>query len=267
MNTVEKNEFMREHLVSAPPVEEAKANLDAEKSELNWYNYGLALSRAHRNEEAIDVYSKGLTMYPMSALLHFGRGRKYMHPGTYDQAIADFTMAIKLEEDVNMFWYYRAVTHNVNGRFHEAIADFRQALKYAQPEDSYSMVDWIFSCYVDLGDMEGARAILDEVPDDLEVPDMDWDYKMRVRLYKGLVRPEDMIDPVEIRKHVPDPEDDLKLDIVTLRFGLYLYYTYKGETEKANEEIVKIISDPFEGAFAVEKARIVAKERGLKPVK
>ena len=85
------------------------------------------------------------------------------------------------------------------------------------------MVDWIFSCYVDLGDMEGARAILDEVPDDLEVPDMDWDYKMRVRLYKGLVRPEDMIDLVEIRKHVPDPEDDLKLDIVTLRFGLYLY--------------------------------------------
>ena len=30
MNTVEKNEFMREHLVSAPPVEEAKANLEAE---------------------------------------------------------------------------------------------------------------------------------------------------------------------------------------------------------------------------------------------
>lgn len=263
MTTVEKNDFMREHLVSCPPLEEAKAALEQEHSPMNWYNYGMALSKAKRPEEAIDAYSQGLVEYPFASMLYFARGRRYMHPETYDMAIADFSMAIKLESDINMYWYYRAVTYNVSGQFEKAIADFREALRYAQPTDAYSMTDWIFSSYVDMGDMESARKVLDEVADDLEVPDMDWDYKTRVRLYKGLIAPEDVINVEEIRKHVPDPEDDLKLDIVTLKYGLYVYYTYKGMTEKANEMLVEILKDPFEGAFATTKARIAAKARGL----
>ena len=264
MTIAEKNDFMRELLVIAPDLETAKQNLEQEKTELNWYNYGMAFNKLHRYDEAIDAYSQGLIQFPLSSILYFARGRKYMQPETYDMGIADFTTAIQIESDINLYYYYRAVTYNVMGRLEDAIRDFREALKYAQPSDSYSMIDWIFSCYVDLGDMENAKAVLDEIEDDIEVPDMDWDYKMRVRLFKGLEDPETFINPVEIRKHVPDPEDDLKLDIVTLRYGLYLYYTYKGETEKANREILKIINDPFEGAFAVKKARLVAQKKGLK---
>ena len=124
------------------------------------------------------------------------------------------------------------------------------------------MVDWIFTSYVDMGDMEGARCALDLVADDLDVPDMDWDYKRRVRLYKGLVKPDEMIDEAEIRKHVPDP-NDLLLDIVTLRFGLFVYYTYVGDTQKANDQLMAIINKPYEGAFATTKARAYAKARGL----
>ena len=92
---------------------------------------------------------------------------------------------------------------------------------------------------------------------------MDWDYKCRVRLYKGLRKPEEMLNLEEIRKHVPDPDDDLKLDIVTLRYGMFIYYTWIGDVEKGNEQLLAIVNDPFEGAFATTKARYYAKARGL----
>lgn len=262
MNTVEKNLMMRDRLVNAPALEDAKASLEKEHTASNWYDYGMALSKAKRSDDAIDAYSQGLVEFPFSALLYFGRGRRYM--GTsYEQAIADFTMAIQLEGAVNLYWYYRAVCHNMCGNFEQAIYDFRQALRYAQPEDCYSMYDWIFSSYVEMGDMESARKLLQDAPDDQDVPDMDWDYKCRVRLYKGLRKPEEMLNLEEIRQHVSDSDDDLKLDVVTLRYGMFIYYTYIGDLEKGNEQLLAIVKDPFEGAFATTKARQYAKARGL----
>ena len=128
MTTIEKNRIMRGRLVNAPSVEEAKANLEKEHTASNWYDYGKALSKAHRNQEAIDVYSQGLVEFPFSALLYFGRGCRYMGD-SFEQAIADFTMAIQIERDVNFYWYYRAVTYNTNGFYREAIADFKEAMQ------------------------------------------------------------------------------------------------------------------------------------------
>ena len=92
---------------------------------------------------------------------------------------------------------------------------------------------------------------------------MDFDYKRRVQLYKGIVRPEELIDLEEIRRHVPDPEDDLTLDINTLLFGKYIYYVYLGEQEKADGALREVLATAYEGAFATSKARIAAAERGI----
>lgn len=152
MTTIEKNKMMRDKLVNAPSVEDAKANLEREHTASNWYDYGKALSKAHRNQEAIDVYSQGLVEFPFSALLYFGRGCRYMGV-SFEQAIADFTMAIRIEEDVNLYWYYRAVTYNTHGLYREAIADFRQAMKYAQPRTitawwtGFSPATWIWAIW------------------------------------------------------------------------------------------------------------------------
>ena len=62
---------------------------------------------------------------------------------------------------------------------------------------------------------------------------------------------------------MPDTQEDLLLDIVTLRFGMFVYYTYIGDTQKANEQLLAIVNKPFEGAFATTKARAYAKARGL----
>ena len=263
MNLMQKNEYMRARLVVKPEVEAAKAALDKERTVDTWYDYGMALSHAGRSEEAVDAYSQGLVEYPFSSMLYFARGRRFMGPKQYDRAIADFTMALRLEPDVYLYWYYRAVTNNLRGDYAAAIYDFRQALRFTQPLERYCIIDWLFTCYVEAGDKEGARKVLDEIGDDLPSPDMDYDYKQRVRLYKGLETPETLIDRDEIRKHVPDPMDDLRLDITTLLFGQYVYYLYHDEQEKAGQVLLEILKDPYEGAFATVKARAAAKERGL----
>lgn len=265
MNLSRKNQVMRNRLVSAPDQAAAKAALEAEHTWSNWYDYAMSLSLAHKYQEAIDAYSQGLAQFPFSPMLYFGRGRRFMHPETYDRALADFTMAIQLESDVYLYWYYRAVTNNLKGDYAAAIYDFRQALRFTEPSESYGMVDWLFTSYVEMGDNEGARKVLSEIADDIETPDMDFDYKRRVQLYKGLVSPEALIDLDEIRKHVPNPEDDLRLDVNTLLFGKYVYYLYKGEEKKAEEALLEVLKDPYEGAFATSKARIAAKARGLIP--
>jgi len=258
-----KNEAMRARLLVTPDLETAKAALAEEKSVENWYNYGMALVSAGKSEEAINAYSEGLVEYPFAPMLYFGRGRRYIGPKLYDRAIADFTMSIRLDPEVYSYWYYRAVSNNLAGNYEAAIYDFRRAMEQTQPFERYGLIDWQFTSYVEMGDMEKAKAVLDEIGDDLPAPQMHYGYKRRVRLYKGLISPEEFIDVEDIKKHLIKQDNRLQLEITTLLFGLYIYYIYKGEEEKANETLLEILKDPYKGAFGAIKAEDAAKARGL----
>ena len=258
-----KNEAMRARLLAYPPLEEAKAALDEQHTSDNWYNYGMALVSAGKSEEAIDAYSQGLVENPFAQILYFGRGRRYIGPKKYDRAIADFTMAIRLDPEVYSYWYYRAVSNNLSGRYEAAIYDFRRAMEQTQPFERYGLIDWLFTCYVEMGDMEHAKAVLDEIDDDLPAPQMHYGYKRRVRLYKGLIAPEAFIDEDDIRKHMVDQDNRMQLEITTLLFGLYIYYMYHGEEQKANQTLLEILKDPYKGAFGAIKAEDAARAKGL----
>ncbi|MBQ8536107.1 MAG: tetratricopeptide repeat protein [Clostridia bacterium] len=258
-----KNEAMRARLLVSPDLDVAKAALDEEKSVENWYNYAMALGRLGKDKEAIDAYCQGLFENPFAPMLYFGRGRRYMGPKKYDRALADFTMSIRLDPEVYSFWYYHAVTNNLAGNYEAAIYDFRRAMEQTQPFERYGLIDWQFTSYVEMGDMEKAKAVLDEIDDDLEAPQMHYGYKRRVRLYKGLISPEEFIDVEDIKKHLIQQDNRLQLEITTLLFGLYIYYIYKGEEEKANETLLEILKDPYKGAFGAIKAEDAAKARGL----
>ena len=258
-----KNDAMRAKLIVTPDLAQAKAALDQEHSSDNWYNYGMALVTAGKSQEAVDAFSQGLVEYPFCPILYFGRGRRYIGPKQYDRAIADFTMAIRLDPEVYSFWYYRAVSNNLRGHYEAAIYDFRRAMEQTQPFERYGLIDWQFTSYVEMGDMEKAKAVLDEIGDDLPAPQMHYGYKRRVRLYKGLITPEEFIDIDDINKHLIPQENRLQLEITTLLFGLYIYYVYRGDEQKANETLLEILKDPYKGAFGAIKAEEAAKARGL----
>lgn len=228
-----------------------------------WFKLGMALADEKGADAGIDAFSQGLVYNPFNAGLYFGRGRKNIGLGNYWRSIADTTMAIRLEPEKWNHWYYRGVTNNLNGCYKEAIADFEQCLLLVGPEEYYPLIDWLFQCYVDLGQMDKAKATLDRIDTSVVPPTMDNGYRRRVQLYKGEVTPDEFIDVEEIERTCLKLPGRVELEVTSLTLGLYVYYTYKGETEKANEVLRQLPNMKPAAAFAVIKGTQLAKQRGL----
>ena len=260
-----KSEMIRKMLMT-PDLEQSKAALkeDPENPEL-WYQLGMAVGNAEGAEASIDVFSRGLAISPFNAPLYFGRGRKNIGLRKYDRAIADATMAIRLEPDIWTYWYYRAVPRNLSGDAKGALEDFMQCFRMTPENEHYPLVDWMFLCCLDMGDMEKAKEILNLIDTSVEPHHcMDYAYRRRVRLYKGEINPEDMIDEQDILQnaYITQP-GRMQLETETLTFGLFAYYTYTGNTEKANETLKTIASFKPSAAFGYLKGSAIARERGL----
>lgn len=263
MNT-KKNDAIRAKLLVKPDLDDSKEQLDAnpENPDL-WYNYAMAVGDSADAHRAIEVFSEGISQHPFSEILYFGRGRKYMGIKKYSQAISDFNISIRLDPEVYSFWYYRAVTNNLNGNYKEAIDDFNQAMEQTEQWERYGLIDWIFTSYVEMGDMDKAKEIVDSMPGDLVPPQMHYSYKRRVQLYKELIKPEEFIDLDDIKAKCVEQKNRITLEIATLLFGLYIYYVYKGEQQKADKTLLELLKHPFPGAFACVKGEVAARKRGL----
>ena len=259
-----RNEEMRKKLVLRASSTEARKRVDLDPyDEEGWYQLGMALAKEQGPDACIDAFGEGLFYNPFSALLHFGRGRKNIGLGRYWRCISDQTEAIRLSPENWTYWYYRAVAENLNGNLKEAISDFRQCMQLTDAAEHCPLVDWMFLCYVELGDKDGAREVLKLLRDDIVPPDMDYAYLRRIQLYQEKIRPEELIDEEALRRISGSDEDNLELDIVTLLYGLYAYYVYKGEQEKAKEALKELLKHPYPGAFGYIKGEKAAMEWGL----
>ena len=259
-----KNDAMREKLLMKPKLEVALSDLNQDRSNPDfWYAYGMALAELGKSEDVIDAFSQGLIQNPFNATLYFGRGRKYIGNQKYWMALADLTMATRLDPSIYSFWYYRGVVNNLNGCFKDAITDFECAMETTELYERYGLIDWLFTTYVEMGDKQKATEILDTIPDDLTPPKMHYGYKRRVQLYKGIIPPEEFIDIEEIKEKCVVQENRVALEIATLLFGLYVYYAYIGDDAKADETLIKLMDNPYPNSFASIKGQVAARKRNL----
>ena len=63
------------------------------------------------------------------AVFHNGRGLQYLEKGQYDQAITEFTKAIKLEPKLAEVYYNRGVAYGEKGQDNQAISDYTKAIE------------------------------------------------------------------------------------------------------------------------------------------
>ncbi len=260
-----KQEMIRKLLMTAD-VEESKAALQADPYNPDcWYQLGVATGKQDGLEASIDVFSQGLIQCPFSAPLYFGRGRKYIGLRNYWRAVADATMAIRIEPDIWTYWYYRAVPRNLAGDAAGALEDFSQCFRMTPDNEHYPIIDWMFLCALDMGDTVRAKEILDMMDTATEPHHcMDYAYRRRVRLYKGEVRPEELIDEADIRKNAfMEQPGRMQLERETLTFGLFAYYTYIGNNEMANATLKTIMDFEPSVVFGYLKGSDIARRRGL----
>lgn len=82
-----------------------------------------------------------------------------------------------------------------------ALEDFMQCYRMTPENEHYPLVDWMFLCCLDMGDMDRAAETLKLIDTSVEPHHcMDYAYRRRIRLYKGEIKPEEMIDDEDILK-------------------------------------------------------------------
>ena len=73
---------------------------------------------------------------PETAGVFAVRGWAYRELGKYEDAIADFTVAIELDPGISAYYRDRGIAHYLNGGYDEAIADYLSAIAI-DPRDPY----------------------------------------------------------------------------------------------------------------------------------
>ena len=118
------------------PLAQREHNISAE----NYYNRGNTKHDIGFYQNAISDYSKAIRLKPDFVEAYHNRGHTKASLGQHFEAIADFDIAIKLKPDDSMSYYNRGAAKASLGEYVEAIADYDIAIKL-KPDDpiSYSL--------------------------------------------------------------------------------------------------------------------------------
>jgi len=94
-----------------------------------YHNRGLALAMKGAINEAISDFSDALRLMPDLAAAYVGRGNAYAIEGSHDQAIADYSQAIRLRPEDAAAYVARGQVYVALGEIGQAIIDYTSAIQ------------------------------------------------------------------------------------------------------------------------------------------
>ena len=232
----------------------AAAEADPYDPEL-WIKYGRALRRQSMHREAIDAYAMGISYNPFYPLLYRHKAHAYINTGRYAEAAADFEFALRLDPTNVDCWYHLALSYFLLEDYQRAEATYKKCYTMSDEDlDVISCTDWLWMTLRRLGKKEEAEKLLERITPDME-PGMVVSYHRRLLMYKGLIKPEELMTDA--------PND---LEVVTMGFGLANYYYELGQEEKGNAMILRVLEAGKEdawSAFGYQAALVEKKRRNL----
>lgn len=220
-----------------------------------WIKYGRALRRQSMHREAIDAYAMGISYSPFYPLLYRHKAHAYINTSRYAEAAADFEFALRLDPTNVDCWYHLALSYFLLGDYERAEKVYRTCYDMSDEDlDVISCTDWLWMTLRRLGKKEEAARLLDRITPDMQ-PGMVVSYHRRLLMYKGLIKPEELM-----------PADAEDLEVVTMGFGLANYYYETGEEAKGDAMILRVLEAGKENAwsaFGYQAALVEKKRRNL----
>jgi tetratricopeptide (TPR) repeat protein len=184
---------------------------------------GVAQSGARQFREAINTFSRGLSLYPNNAMLLRWRGHRYLSVRQFDSAMADLTRGIQLDSTIYGIWYHLGVLRFARADFAGAADAFARAQPRAPDGNELAgATDWLWMSLMRAGRAADAAAMLARHPDSLNSSNA---YTQRLKLYRGEIDPNQLFTPA----------DTSDIQVATLSYGLGNWYLVHGDTNRARE--------------------------------
>ena len=224
--------------------------------------YGRRLGYLGRIREAIDVYSRGIALYPENAWLYRHRGHRYISVRELDRAAADLERATVLtrgkpdevEPDGqpnarNMpigtlqsnIAYHLGLAYYLEGQFERALPIYRRELAEAKNDDRrVSTAHWLYMSLRRLGRDREAAEVLVPIRRDMNVIENDT-YHRLLLLYKGEM-------PVDSVLSV-GPTGEMSVTDATGAYGVGNWHLYNGRRAEAERVFRRILAGGQWGAF------------------
>ena len=204
------------------PIARAQAALTADPKNVQRYiELGVAQSGARQFREAIQTFTRGMTVAPNDAMLYRWRGHRYLSVREFDKAQADLTKGLALDSTIYGILYHLGIVRFVRGDFAGAAQMFTRAQPRAPDAGELAgSTDWLWMSLMRAGRKAEAEAMLARRPDSLPVDNA---YARRLKLYRGEIGPEAVITPA----------DTSDVQAATLAYGLGNWYLVRGDTAKA----------------------------------
>jgi len=118
-------------------------------------NYiGVSLAEQGRIDEAISEYTAALKMVNYVTDIHYNLASAYLAQGRIDEAISEYQAAVKLNPDSDEIHFYLGAAYKQQGRFEEAINEYHVVLRL-NPGDAMTHNN-LGNAYGKLGRMEEA---------------------------------------------------------------------------------------------------------------
>jgi tetratricopeptide (TPR) repeat protein len=184
---------------------------------------GVAQSGARQFREAIQTFTRGLSIEPNNALLYRWRGHRYLSVREFDRAMADLTRGFQLDSTNYGILYHLGIVRYARGDFVGAADAFARAQRGAPDAGELAgATDWLWMSLMRAGRAGEARAMLDRRPDSLATTNA---YARRLRLYRGEIPPDSVLTPA----------DTADVQVATLSYGLGNWYLVRSDTARARD--------------------------------
>ena len=233
---------------------EAKQKFKTNPNANNLIWLGRRYAYLGKYNDAINIYSNGITKYPNDARFYRHRGHRYLSIRCFDLAIKDLQKAAELTQNkknemepdglpnaLNIptstlqgnIYYHLGLAFYCIGNYIQAEEAYEKCIGLAENPDSYiAAANWLYVIYRHLGQNLKANILLKSIDNDIELIE-NHSYHTILKIHQGT------IDPIALENKIMNEQS---LQNTTIAFGLGNYYDINGNKDKA-QNIFKMINN------------------------
>jgi tetratricopeptide (TPR) repeat protein len=216
--------------------------------------YGRRTAYLGRFNDAIGIFTDGITKHASDARMYRHRGHRYLSTRKLDLAIRDFEKAASLvrgkRDEVepdgqpnarniptstlqSNIWYHLGLGYYLSGDFPNALRAYREDLKVAtNPDMQVAVSHWLYMTLRRLGRDAEAAKVLEPITKEMEILE-NGSYHRLLLLYKGELKPTDLLSSFGA---------DGNLEDITTAYGVGNWHLYNGRRAEAEAIFTRILA-------------------------